>query len=260
MSAETPAPAPAPGFFGLLAERQIVQDARRAPGSLRPLLPHVFDESAAVSELEPPPAPLRGHAADPRQETPATLRQERDNVDNAAPLPPPAARSTRASTTAPHDAAPREPVDRGHRLQDVSAPSRATPVPGVLPPSAPDRLHPAHGAADPRPDRVHTRERIVTLERAARAEKPTPLSPAASAASHARDVTSTGRLTPRASLPVPPFRQQRETPEPTIEIHIGRVEVRAQVAPAARTAVPETAAPDHRLATYLRKRGTGARS
>jgi hypothetical protein len=53
---------------------------------------------------------------------------------------------------------------------------------------------------------------------------------------------------------------QRSRPEPTIEIHIGRLEVRAPAPSSTRTETPQRTARDARLSAHLQRRAAGARS
>jgi hypothetical protein len=274
MSTQAPVPAPQSGLFGLLAERQLAQHAGPFPGSLRPWLPYSFDGPSSVAELEPPPAELRSDADDVSQPSLAPRRGQRDEVRQMA-APPPFSVATTRPFDQPSATEPRPPlrrdgtpatvrpealplVDPTDSPKTVASSSRTAHVPEVVERLAPGRASAPAVGAEPR---VHTRDRRVTVEHAARGERPLPPSLVPSSTVRVRESTSPVRLTPRVPPVAPPFTQQRETrAEPTIEIHIGRIDVRAQTAPAARAVAEAPAAPDDRLAAYLRRRGTGARS
>jgi hypothetical protein len=72
------------------------------------------------------------------------------------------------------------------------------------------------------------------------------------------------QVRPRADaldrLPSKLSRREPEKAEPTIEIHIGRLEVRAEPKPEAHRPVRKSDDSADRLARYLRRRSTGARS
>lgn len=290
MSTPTPEPAPVPGLFGLLAQRQLVQHASPASGSFRPWLPYAFDGPPSVSELDSPPAPLPSDAAGVAPQSPTPRHQESDDVELASVQPPVPAASTpefdkssesalrrrvdHGVTTAPIEMTPSRPIVPAHTVKEVSRSSRAGHVSDVV-------ASPARGWAPTRNEDTESgasaRERASTVEPAAQAvrrlspplESSTPPPRVVDADAGARprssvrgrDIISAKRLMPRVPLPSVPFRLQRESAaEPTIEIHIGRIEVRAHSAPATQAVSEATTVPDQRLAAYLRRRGTGARS
>jgi hypothetical protein len=249
-----------PGLFDHLAARQLAPAILAAPGGLRPRLPYVFDEGLPheravpveeIAEFARPQAPaLLYPAAKEDHRKPDALGEVQQT--EATPHRPAAIRG------APAEPGPRPPA----MLQPEYRPGPK--VQPVIEPSAPRRLDPQvqspQKTPEPAPVRVHTLQRIV--ERAVERAESQDAAPRRPIRPAVRDEVAAPVHDSRRSAAAVPFRQGRAAGKPaetTIEIHIGRLEVRAPAA-SAKTAAPAPAPPDNRLAAYLRSRANGARS
>jgi hypothetical protein len=250
---------PIGGLFEQLAAQQLASTP--LPQGLRPQLPYPFEDLPVRAGVEMDlDGPTAHHvtarvAQDPtRPIAQDTIR----NIDTQSSLVP-------ASSAAPNLAGE---IDASAPLPGMSSvttePIRpAPPLPTHR--NEPDLPQPLASAVVERgetytvPPRMH--ERTIQVETAVArpvsepqsADTPNSLTP---------PVYKPSGLLPRLPHPAPvlPPMQPRQAPEPTIEIHIGRIEVRAQVARTPPAPVQRPAPQDQRLATYLRHRGNGARS
>jgi hypothetical protein len=224
-------------------------------GALRPALPYAFDAtpqrdegvelevSEASTPDEAPPLALTAVALTPAESTPGARE---DNLlapsksESKAPGPQTGPASPLpASTHAQHalPSPPSRPESRESTAERAAVTVRrgGSPQPPSLPRSPSEGVRSALAALPASPD-----SRRTSGDSAARTLRPRLATAATSA----------------FPVPVAP------PAEPTIEIHIGRIEVRA--AAPARSAAPAAPSPaqpqDRRLENYLRRRGQGARS
>lgn len=258
----TPTTAPAGGLFEQLAKQQLAPEPPRH--GLRPQLPYPFEDippsfrvegeqDAASPSMSPTDShPARDRAQRAKHEAPQLTAVDSPLVSTA---PAPVSRARESSY-----AQPRQSISTNATEQ----PRTAAPSPldeWSEPLSHRPTIAPALRSESP-PDRPHSPEasiQVTTTVAHAAAEVP----PATAASKNqAPPAFELPRLKPR--LPTPPApvtpAQRQEASEPTIEIHIGRVEVRAQVAPSTPPPPQRPAPADQRLAAYLSNRGNGARS
>jgi hypothetical protein len=252
--------APTPALQGTALFDQLVAheagSGANTAGSLRPKLPYPFHALAleeAAPEVIPP---LGGPDAVAAIEQRAPARRE------AAPAMPTATPAQAGSAPAPPTPAQARP---GH------APGQRVVRDAVLAPSR--NNEPMANASMPAEARASERAPVAAAAVAAAATskaRARPQQPALAPAQ--RDQTSPAALTPlRPRLPPSPERAAlRAAPrlpaaspasEPTIEIRIGRIDVRAAVQPELAPSPGRPADPPaDRLGTYLGRRARGARS
>jgi len=230
------------GLFAGLAREQLAPSPL-APGNLRPRLPLPFEvapagfegeEELAGADLE---AALPGPRAVPAalEAGPSVRAPERSDRPPVLPM-----------ALAPPRSDVLPPAERkGRTISRESLP----PTPMVPPPMAATERH-------------HTlQERMVRVESTVLRER-SPAAPSGPIATASRSPDGQFRLKPLLPMPAPalPSLPAARVEEPTIEIHIGRVEVRAQLAPATPSPAARAEPPDQRLASYLSGRSRGARS
>jgi hypothetical protein len=274
MRADQSAAPQAAGFFERLAEPQLVPAAVTAPGSLRPWLPYSFDQPMPADD-EPARAHDAGAMKDLAMWSAGTLplasgeltAAPRDEAAGARVLERPfkpaltrAAAVADRSTARAGGADVQLPSDRESRAPVASAPIAATRTARVLSPSETAQRRPGH--VESPAERLPVARHGIHVESSVnhgRGSQPPGLAPPVG---QAPQLVPAPRLTPRRSAPTTASSdlQRRAVSEPTIEIHIGRVEVRAHTAAAERPAAQRPSPSDERLAAYLRRRGTGARS
>lgn len=233
--------APVDAREGANASRNSAASQPRGPAMSRDVMPTV------APSIKPSIKPSIAHGIDDR--TPRSMSRRAMISDRiAAPeaTPPVASVQSGVTTTASADrvmhdadgedhATPRAEATRAHaagstsRAADMRHKTQRHALPDPL--RTPTQIAPSPNLGEP----VH----VVQSPRRER-------------------VPSSSPLVRGSSKPAP-------APEPVIEIHIGRVDVRAQLErdpPAANRASPprEAAAPDDALASYLARRNGGARS
>jgi hypothetical protein len=265
---------PAIGLFELLALRQLAPQAPGTPGALRPRLPYRFEDSPVVDavvdfanrEAADPPSPPAASPSPEIQEVPPASHSAAPQIEKHEPSP----RRTGANdaaivrTSAHMESAVQDPLplSRAPLLESPQQPPRAATVsqPHANQPSVTHirTLEQTH-TNQPGVSHTHTLERIVPLR--SDAQNPAGDRPTASVPPAARAVTAVPA--PTASRPgfPPPLhddRSRQSVGDTVIEIHIGRLEVRAPAAPV-RSAPPPPVQDSH-LASYLRGRANGARS
>jgi hypothetical protein len=247
------------GLFEQLAARQV--DQGLAGGTtLRPQLPYVFDgpargeDSAVIEDVaaQPPPSEpidVVRHEIQSR----STTRES-----SGPPVLEPSARAADAIHVQPQRPAARRgetPDTTSGRTTLRPDGDRPAPLVAATPASA------FHAQTERITRHVHTNERIIQLESrrlresGVSGESRPPARPVPTAVIAERPVLGrrAGSVGPIAAPPIPPA-------ETTIEIHIGRVDVRATTDATPRADTPRQTAVDDRLAAYLRRRGAGARS
>jgi len=253
MTRHTSADNPSPGLFERLAAWQLAPPERNAAPSLRPRVDFVFDESLVGGMRPTSAAGLRQQwLFEPSEPVPPSPFAARETA-GTRPVPPPKP-PTRANADEPRIRAAQEP----------GSPRSADPIHPARQPNFPTRpeVRPAPPAAEPaaRTSILHTRERILQIQPAVPPRGSVP--PATRATPPRESPPSPAALQQIPQAPLAALRTQLERPsaaEPTIEIHIGRLEVRAPAAPRAEPA--RRASPsDRHLAAYLRSRENGARS
>ncbi|WP_166567020.1 hypothetical protein [Pseudomonas sp. R5(2019)] len=250
---------PIGGLFEQLAAQQLASTP--LPQGLRPQLPYPFEDlpfrAGGEMDLD---APTAHHVTARAAQDPArpVAQDAIRTIDAQSSL-------VSASPAAPNRAGE---IDASPPLPGMSsvtiAPIRpVTPLPKHR--YEPDLPQPLASSVVERSesftDQPRMHERIIQVETAVARPASEPQS-ADTPNSLTPPVYKPSGLLPRLPHPAPvlPPMQPRQAPEPTIEIHIGRVEVRAQVAPTPPAPVQRPAPQDQRLATYLRHRGNGARS
>lgn len=256
----TPPGAETPGLFALLAERQ-VGAPERPQGALRPWLPYAFDRIAResddeqVDETQPPaaadgPRTLVEHVRPPHEDS---VTKAPEPVAAASPAAKPLSETRERVEPAPRPRPHDESVRSGAPLAGRE-PARVTP--------APPRPDTTPADVEARVRHLHTHQHVSRSETLASPRVAhTPAS-------------ETARIRPLPPAPPPaPFVVNRRDPalsavgsdrahpqETTIEIHIGRLEVRAQMDAHATRETPRRPPTDDRLAAYLQRRAAGARS
>ena len=287
MTAPIDTPVPGPGLLDrLTASSGAAQPNGTARTQLRPLLPYFADASPAGSAEDPElPETTVAARSPPMQQTSHTSHAPQPidarRASNAAISP-----SMRGPVVEPvvqHASSGARPNERApvavlHRNADSrNATSSDITTKHDLPSTLSDERHAA--ALSPVQARAATEPRLPNIELSSRASsgssfdlhafgepdhepQPAPLMPLMPRHQAAleptrgilrsRDGSSTSSL-PRAVAP---------RAEPTIEIHIGRIDVRAQTAacPAAASAQRAAAPSPHSLAAHLGARARGARS
>jgi hypothetical protein len=249
-------PAPAAMFDRIVAHESGLEPD--APGSLRPRLPYPFERlplPMALEEAAPPPPVV--NATDDRRVPTARETVARSNAHTTAEAPIPHPMRASSVETIPavsrHRAAVADMLEeRTPASTSEIGPAQSLPVPLRaldVPPTERTRGEPeisdkpgaqSPQAAVPMPQRPHT-----TLPDAI----PQPLRPWSAPQSRA-DLRAAPRIEPAT-----------QPSEPTIEIHIGRIEVRAAAqAPAVAPRPRVTGAAPDRLDQYLGRRSRGARS
>ncbi|KQW02328.1 hypothetical protein [Rhizobacter sp. Root1221] len=267
VTAPIDAPSPGLGLFDRLAAGAAAPEMNGADRSrLRPLQPYHLDSPPEVGTAEDdgPPDRVAPSWAPPMRHPPGTTGQQGTVATQRMPDGP-AAHATRDATapseqhaisearpTHAHDATPSgvRTTSSSHAVQP-SQPTAAALAQARSPVEqgnrAPDIL-PRRSALE---SAAHREPRQEPQDRPAM-PRPQAFPEPARAALRSRDAS------PVSPLPRPaPMRA-----EPTIEIHIGRIEVRAQTAPSPSAApAPRAAAPStSSLAAHLGARGRGARS
>jgi hypothetical protein len=250
------------GLFEALASTQLGQ-VDRGGGALRPRLPYAFDlpiDVDPIGRVDDLTQPLTrddgdvGRAASTvRPEAPARATHR---VESVAATPREPHRSAPLTQSEPLSRAPDADPRRELSPSQLRSPHRIEP-PRQSDPARPDAIDPARA----RTDRVPMREGIVNRRSittfTAVSQKP-------ASAPTIRPVPREPALPPTTARPAMALQDRglasRSQPETTIEIHIGRVEVRAPGPSAAKTATPQRAASDRRLSAYLQRRAAGARS
>lgn len=254
-----PTTTPAGGLFEQLAEHQLAPN--RTPQGLRPQLPYWFEEAptrfGAEGELDVPST--RNAASHPVQDPARRAEHESPRIIAAESLLAPTGPAPRNRASETGTSPPQRPMN----------PMTTEPIRATAPPpndrTEPDLRQPSASPvmrSESHTDRPHTPERLIPVESAVARPAAELPPPAVAPKSAAAPTFEPPRLMPRLPTPaaILPPAQSREASEPTIEIHIGRVEVRAQVAPPTTAPAQRPAPPDQRLAAYLRNRGNGARS
>ena len=245
---------PYPGLFERLAAQQLAPPERNAAPSLRPRLDFVFDQSL-VGEMRPTSAAglRQPWLLEPSEAVPPSPFAARETA-GTRPVPPPPKPPTRANADEPRIRAAQEP----------GSPHSADPIHPARQPNYPTRpevrLAPPAAETAARTSILHTRERILQIQPAVPPRESLP--PASRATPPRASAAPPAALQRTPKAPLAALRAQLERPpasEPTIEIHIGRLEVRAPAAPRAEAARPPSP-PDRNLAAYLRSRENGARS
>jgi hypothetical protein len=251
------------GTHGLLANLVAEHLPRGGVASrLQPRFPYEFDVQKQVAEEGEPAMPAR--AADPKMsgvETPASASHPVRSGSPAAPMSD-APRALRG------DAAPLDghQPPAGATPTEASIPAGRAPLKSESPTQAPElkrvpTVAPAtreirHIERETRQEsRIEVREYATRLETGKEPGR-TPIAP------NAAPTPNAPGLRPRSTELPPPEPLRAVTPEPVIEIHIGRVEVRSDRSgkPTAAAAGRSASVPDRSLAQYLRGRGSGARS
>jgi hypothetical protein len=256
MIPHTSADNPSPGLFERLAAQQLAPPERNAAPRLRPRLDFVFDESLLGKMPATPAAglcqPWLPEPPEPVPPSPFAARETAGTRPVSHPEPP-----TRATADEPRIRAAQVPgrprsADPIHPIQQPNFTTRPETR------SAPPAAEPA-----PRTNILHTRERILQMQPAVPSRESAP--PATRTTPQRESTTPPPAALQRATrkAPLAALRAQLERPpaaEPTIEINIGRLEVRAPAAPPAEPAHLPSSPPDRRLGAYLRSRENGARS
>ena len=231
----------------------------RAAQADAPLTP----QPALRTTAAPQTAPLEA----PRPAPEVRTRIERIVMPTAESALPRSSRDTAASDPAIPAAparAPAEPARPGRQRRTRAAHTEQPPAPQ---PPATERIGRIETVRSIEQRLVElsrevTRERLIERERApgirpaeAIAQAGTPHRATAAPPASMREAASARPTRLRAAQALP---RQASAPEPTIEVHIGRVELRATVAPPQRPAVrrPATASGSDGggLETYLRRR------
>lgn len=266
MTENRASPSAAHGLFASLAEEQLGESGLGppglgTPGGLRPRLPYVFDADGHGFDQE---GELEGHDL-PDSRAPALEGPSRSDIrvtERAAALPVP--EPLRKTSDHRRDAAPEPNVP----LQRPAAQAEARPAAAhgrqTLAPALPQPPVVPASRSEPRTDHSSTLTRLVpTQSSSGPRSRGEDAPPRALAASVQRALAATPqRLMPRvpaatlARLGSPTDAAR----EPSIEIHIGRVEVRALLTPAAPATAARAPQADQRLANYLHARNRGARS
>ena len=212
-----------------------------APGAGRAVIAAPADEE----RLYPPP-PI---APSPEHAPPHSVQTK--EIDQARQHAPPTASAARAnngrSVSQPSSARP----------QLAAA---ATETPGALEATAPATDFVSREAPRSDAPRRNDRHRTQPVERTVEVSGDAPsfgpsASTAVSLANQVRPRTDAMNRLPSALSPRMP-----QQPEPTIEIHIGRLEVRAESKAEAHRPARKSDDSAERLTHYLRRRSTGARS
>jgi hypothetical protein len=257
---------PVSGLFEHLVSRQLPPTAKETSRGLRPRLPYLFEERLAVDDsLEfaeqqevglsrPSPSYVSKNVED---EQPTMHLAEKTHV---APLLPP--RQRPAATDEPKGS-PSSFFSRsaGPGPGELPRSDRAVGSAPHLASSLVQQALPSRQLVEPRVSHVHPLERIVQVYM--NAEKSAIDSPvrAVRPTSRVAEVDAVSGREARSAVAAPfhiaPVRQRAD--DTVIEIHIGRLEVRAPAAPA-KSAPQQPTPSDNRLAGYLRSRANGARS
>jgi hypothetical protein len=241
-----------------VAAVEAVPDVADAPGPLQrtdPVAPRQRSRPA-VSEVnerpEEPTAALHRLAPDPPSQVPAP---EPRQVPGAAPAEPPAARRVEAiERRVSRPRARAELAPETSRSDEPSAIDRATSTPaGQSPGARPGSAGPLAVSAD------RDGQRDVQQGRPQdNSPGPPPVRPETPSGARWSEPT----LRPATPLAHPSHAPvaRHAPPEPTIQVTIGRIEVRAVSAPSSPTArAGRVAAPKLNLEDYLKSRGGGSK-
>lgn len=255
---------PAGGLFERLAVQQLAPE--RMPHGLRPQLPYPFEDASVRFHEEAETFAFSTSLPDYPHETEQTQRSDAGDIETpvmAVSPPAPAiieSRKGEGETVA-------SPLRRPSSPASVAFPERAVAAPSLETHSEPKPSKPAVSSGKPdggHVNHLHTFERLVQVQLESKLLPPEASheSAASAAPKPVTPAIEPARLRPRSPVPAMPLQADLVNPasEPTIEIHIGRVEVRAQVAPSTPAPAQRQAPSDQRLAAYLRNRGNGARS
>ncbi len=145
------------------------------------------------------------------------------------------------------------PLDRGIRVSNSL--EKSSPGSHGLGMPTPDPASPFRSMERPAVKTIVETRNTVASEATQQATRPV--------GSSKRAAEQLGGLAPRFNVTQPLSNQAMETPrEPVIEIHIGRIEVRAQIqaAPTKPARTPAATTDNGSLQLYLRSRARGARS
>lgn len=254
------------GLFERLALQQLVKPGEEAPaGTLRPRLPYPFG----------------------RGESTATDEEDANNPTCFEPGAPAKLNLPQFPVAAPRDRGGTAPGQISElRKPSAALPRLDSPVPAPAP--APEKPEPAEtlrplalsATSTGRPALPHASlplwpppliERRVVVEPPRRAPRGDPQSARITASKAKQQPTTTPGLRPVTLPPAPSVRPKlpphekalgpsKAALEPVVEIHIGRIDVRAQVTAPAKNPPPPAPPIDDRLAGYLARRNRGARS
>jgi hypothetical protein len=268
-----------PDLFAVLADRQVASADGTARSTLRPWLPYPFEripsaDVRAGDEPSPFPSPRTSPSSSreqPRPEGSVTSADVSEFITSIVP--------------ARHSAQRQLEIDHRDRTQDRGAPAETVALrPSVVPtaaeplvaPPRPAKVEPIVTPASTQTfvhHHVHSHEHVSPTEPVvASAESISPSARLQTADSQPRYGIRPLRPapTPSSLRPSAPAFRRLTTPggydtnrgerETTVEIHIGRLEVRAHVDPQPRRTAARASERDDRLAAYLQRRAAGARS
>lgn len=256
---DTQAPKPASILATLVDEHLPARAAPRDADNLRPRVPYDFDAArqrpeSGIEEV----ADRRASVGTGAETVPPAVAidrraapQTRDRTESADE---PRAAPATIAVTRPHEVQPRAVMEIAPRSVEASPAQEHR-----APQKSREPVEPARAPASLPPAKVSTRHETV-IERRASAEREE-FAPQGVRAKQARESRPEPHgLRPRLESLPPPAPLRARPAEPVIEIHIGRLEVRAATPSAKPAPAPRASEPDRGLANYLRGRGSGARS
>jgi len=211
--------------------------------------PSLVEVRAEEPAIAPPPArSLRPATAAPA--APEATAEEAEREPAPAPSRRRRARRRSGAEDAPALSAPL-PRPRQEPLQAQVRPAPSRPRMGPTPSSEPDGAPAVREPADSPSSRGR---RLSARDGPEPADSPAPRPPPTFAAPPSG--TTAALLAPPARAVLAP--RAKQPPEPTIQVTIGRIEVRATPPPAPSTRPPTTAPAAVSLDEYLRQRSKGA--
>jgi len=248
-------------LFESLARQQLAPAAERTPGTLRPRLPYLFDDGPAADHPAATASenPIGRSGSSPELSPPSP--ESSQSFPGASPEVYSDAPFVAPEAVRVQPAQPSPPIKPSRSWSGEPGPLERERVRPAPPPAA-TRPQPAVQGLGDTGGRIHSIEQIVQVHSVRGRESTQP--PVSAAPQRDGVPRAFEGMRPAArSNPMTPLRavvESRTASEPTIEIHIGRLEVRAPAGSAAEMARPQASPPDRRLAAYLRGRGNGARS
>jgi hypothetical protein len=244
---------------------------------LQPRLPALFEATGSPQGVSaPPPTPLETIALPPLVESRETLPRSISSVPQAADQPRPALPVTLAPEVAPIRAKSAH-TKSGEVRPDVSSTIRADAPVAESHPTLPRQVKPIVGEDLPEPPRRNQTRRnqspVGKAENAPKRDADPESQPAANLERRLAPVenqparvnpisrrTERESVSPQSSLPVAarpasPQAHLSEASESVVQIHIGRIEVRAVTPPPPASATrPRPAGPKLSLEDYLHQR------